>query len=459
MELKKGLALTCVLIGLFLISSVSALSLEVEKVEKAPVVISELKDPAIFDFIIDNNGGSDEIRIYSLVGATFEPDETFHLPSGKSTIEVKVYPAEDAREKEDNYAFEYQIKGSGSDIFKDTLTVKIVKLGNVLDIEPLGINYGDEKAIVRIRNVNNIELDDIKIKIKSVFYENEKTLSFKPFESINLSLSVNTENTKELAAGSYVVTSDLELDEATARVEETVNYKEKQVVAFKKEGEGWVIRTTKITKTNEGNLAVPDTISVSKNILTRLFTTFSAEPLTSERKALFVYYSWEKDLNPGESWDVEVTTNYTLPFILVILVIFSAGAVYLYSRTALVVSKRCSFVKTKGGEFALKVILHIKARKALDNIEIFDRIPMATKLYEKAGMPHKFDEHLGRLSWKIDRLNAGEDRIFSYIIYSTIRIVGRLELSPATAHFVKDGKPQYVNSNRTFFMSEIHPRY
>ena len=106
----------------------------------------------------------------------------------------------------------------------------------------------------------------------------------------------------------------------------------------------------------------------------------------------------------------------------------------------------------------MKVILHVKARKEVDNIEVFDRIPMATKLYEKAGMPHKFDENTKKLSWKIDRLNAGEERIFSYIIYSTLKIVGRLELQPATAHFVTGGKSTYVNSNRTFFMSEIHPR-
>ena len=84
---------------------------------------------------------------------------------------------------------------------------------------------------------------------------------------------------------------------------------------------------------------------------------------------------------------------------------------------------------------------------------------MAAKIYEKAGMPHKFDERIGKLSWKVDRLNAGEERIFSYIIYSTVRIVGRLELSPATAHFVHEGKSTYVHSNRTYFVSDVAPRY
>jgi hypothetical protein len=121
-------------------------------------------------------------------------------------------------------------------------------------------------------------------------------------------------------------------------------------------------------------------------------------------------------------------------------------------------SKRVYHVKTRGGEFALKVILHVKARTSVDNIEVYDHVPSAMKLFDKAGMPHKIDG-MGRLSWKIDKLNGGEDRIFSYIIYSPIRIVGRLELSPATAHFTKGSKSKHVASNRTYFMSEIHPRF
>lgn len=459
MELKKSLVLSALFMSLFLLCSVSALSLDVEKVEKAPVIISELKNPAVFDFVITNNGAADKVEIYSLVGASFEPKGLFALPAGKSTTEVKVYPSADAREKEDNYAFEYEIKGSGSDIFKDELTIKIVKLGNVLVIEPRGINYGEKEAIVVVRNTQNLDIKDAALKISSVFFEDDETISLKPFESINLTFPIKTDEIKDLAAGPYVVTSYLDMDDVRAEIKDTVGYRERQNVIFDKESEGWIIRTTKITKTNAGNLAVPDRIDATRNIITRLFTSFSIEPLSTERRGVFVHYSWEKDLNPGDSWGVDIKTNYTLPFILVLLVVFSAVAVYLYSRTALVVNKRCSFVKTRGGEFALKVMLHVKARKPLDNIEIFDRIPMATKLYEKAGMPHKFEDKIGKLSWKIDRLNAGEERIFSYIIYSNIRIVGRLELPPATVHFVKDGKPQYISSNRTFFMSDIHPRY
>ncbi|HLF53740.1 MAG TPA: hypothetical protein VI544_01035 [Candidatus Nanoarchaeia archaeon] len=459
MKFEKGLILLGLLLIISLMGSVSALNLEVEEIEKTPVVISELEDPAVFDFVIDNKGSGQDIEIYSLVGALFEPKGTFYLPSGESTIEVKVYPGQSARAKDGNYAFEYQIKGEGADIFKDQLTIKIVKLKDVLKIEPQSIYYGDLKAAIKVRNVQNIAISDANLDINSVFFDGSEKISLGPFESTEISLPIKTANIRDLAAGPYVVEYDLEIGGENAKIENTVSYQERKNIATEKTKSGWIIRAVTITKTNEGNLAVSDRIEVKKNILTRLFTSFSNSPLSSERRGLFVYYMWERDLNPAESWSVEVRTNYTLPFALILLILFSAGAVYVYSRTALVVGKRCSFVRTKGGEFALKITLQVKARKPIDNIELFDRIPMATKLYTKTGMPHKFDERLGRLSWKIDRLNSGEERIFSYIIYSTIRIVGRLELSPATAHFVQDGKPTYVHSNRTYFVSDIHPRY
>lgn len=459
MEIKKSLPAIALVLVLVMVSFASALDLEVEKIEKAPVIISELKNPAIFDFIINNKEGFDRVEIYSLVGVSFEPKEAFNLASGKTTIEVKAYPGETTRSKEGAYNFEYQIKGISDELFKDELSIKIVKLKNVLGIAPEDIQYGDKNAVVNIINTQNLSLTNAVVSFKSVFFDEEKSLSFKPFESKEISLNIKTSEIKNLAAGHYVVTTTLKLENASTKIEETVDYVERENIEMEKSSSGLLIRTTKITKTNKGNLEVPDKIEVTKNILTRLFTTTSIEPLAVERKGAIVNYRWEKDLKPSESWSVEVTTNYTLPLILLFLIIASAFMVYTYSRTSVVLNKRCSYVRTTGGQLAIKVMLHLKARKLVESVEIFDRIPMAMKLYEKAGMPHKFDEGLRRLSWKVERVNAGEERVFSYIFYSPIRVVGRIELSPATVHFVKGGKSGYVHSNRTFFMSEIHQRY
>lgn len=458
----NGKKLMILAIGLFIISFLglasATLSINVNVTEKQSTIISEANSPGVYNFVINNQGNYDKAEIYSIVGISFEPKGLFELPAGKTEMEIKAYPGETTRTREGDYLFEYQIKGSGEGAFTGKIPLKIVKLKNVLGIVPKNVQYGDKSADLTISNLENVSLNDLKIRLKSEFFDTEKILSFGPYESKSLTFDINTNDIKNLEAGHYIVTSTINFENATATSENTLNYVERESIQKEKIGEGWIIRTTKMTNINKGNLEVPDKIEVTKNIFTRLFTTSSIKPLSIERSGAFVYYRWERDLKPGESWTIEVKTNYTLPFILILIIIFIAFAVYIYSRTSVVLNKRCSYVKTTGGQLALKVFINVKARKSIENVEIFDRIPHVMKLYEKAGMPHKYEEHLKKLSWKIERLTAGEERVFSYIIYSPITVVGRIELAPATGHFVKDGKSEYVYSNRTFFMSEIHPR-
>ena len=119
------------------------------------------------------------------------------------------------------------------------------------------------------------------------------------------------------------------------------------------------------------------------------------------------------------------------------------------------ISKQVSYVKTRGGEFAVKVRVSVKARKHVERIQIIDRLPGMTKLYEKFGIkPDKIDTSTRRLFWNIDHLQAGEERVFSYIIYSNVNIVGRFELPSATAIYENEGNIQESQSNMAFFVAE-----
>ena len=118
--------------------------------------------------------------------------------------------------------------------------------------------------------------------------------------------------------------------------------------------------------------------------------------------------------------------------------------------------KKVTFVKTKGGQFALKVTVRVKAKKFIERINIIDKLPPLVKLYERFGAvaPDKIDLTHKRLEWDIESLNKGEERIFSYIIYSKIGVVGRFELPNARIVYEKEGKVKKAESNRSFFINE-----
>ncbi|MCX8158848.1 MAG: hypothetical protein N3D20_00960 [Candidatus Pacearchaeota archaeon] len=450
----KLLIFVAVFVILFNYSFVSA-SFSVEKKEKGNVIISEMDNPAIYEFNITNHAKSSEnAEIYSLVGLSFLPRGQFELYPGENVIEVKAYPSDEQRTKTGLIAFDYEIKGSVSGIYKDRLLIKIVPLKDALWVGAEEIAYGDREATIIIKNRENTHINNLDIHFSSEFFEGSKTLSFKPFEEKRISATIN-KNVNKLGSGSYVVKAEIKLKKASVILSGVVNYVEKRSIVENRETNGLLIRTTSIEHKNEGNAIISDRIKEKRNVLTRLFTTSSIEPIKTERIGLFVYYDWQKELKPGESWKVELKTNYTLPFLLVITIAIIVWLGYIYSRTSLEIRKRVSFVRTKGGQFALKVFVNLKARKTIENVHLVDRIPSAMKLYEGYGSkPHQVDVNGRRLLWNIDKLNAGEERVFSYIIYSNVGVVGRFEAPLATATFTRNGKQEMVHSNRAFFVSD-----
>lgn len=459
--MKKSVAfLALILCFLAVVSAfASAANIEIKKTDKGSVILAGQDDPAVFDLEITNNGPKDTFEIYSFVGVSFTPKGLFELPTGTTKMTINAYPSAEVRKTVHGlFNFEYQMLGTTSGIFKDTMTIKIVSIKDAIKITPKPIRYGNTNANIEIENLENMNINNLKLVFDSIFFKEEKTISLAPNAKISVSLNIINAKMQEIPAGSYVVTVEASQGDESVIIDSTVNYLEKQSTSIKKETSGFLIRTTKLTKGNEGNTPISDKIEIKKNVLTRLFTTTSPEPLGVERNGLIVTYEWAKDLKPGEEWSVTYTTNYTYPFLIILIIAFIAVMVYIYGRTVVILQKRVSFVKTSTGDFALKVTLRLKARRAVENIEIVDKVPNAVKIYEKGGMPHRMDAATRRIFWDIERLNAGEERILSYIIYSKINIVGKFELPAGYVKFTRDGKSETAYSNRTYFVSDIYPK-
>lgn len=439
---------------LLLISLASA-AIDVNKTAQWDAVISELGNSAKYTFEINNGGPEESFEIYSLLGVDFMPRGAFVLNHSLNKIDVEAYPGSAVRRNTGYYTFEYQIKGQSSGIFKDKMTIKIVSLEEAIKIGSENFKPGDEEIKVTLESTESTNIQNIPVRFKSAFFDFTKEVSLGPLQKINIPIKIDSEKVKDLRAGPYVVTADFNSANGKYRIDGVMNYLEKEGLSVNQTSSGFLIRRNMITKTNEGNVDVTAKIEAKKNLITRLFAVYSVEPTKVDRKGIYTYYTWEKKVSPGESFEVDITTNYTFPFVLIILVIVVAFMAKMYYSTSLTVTKRVSYVKTKGGQFALKVRLFVKANKHVDNIQIIDRIPAATNLYEKFGMkPDKIDHSTRRLFWNVHKLSPGEERVFSYIIYSNMKVFGRFELPSATALYDSDGKKQEAFSNKTSFVTD-----
>ncbi len=453
--IKKQIFL--VFLILISINLISAINLDVSTKPIQNSAIIDLDEPAVFELTIRNLEEKDSFEIYSLVGIDISPKTSFIIDSGKTKIlKIKAMPQESLGSKKGPFTFEYKIKDSQNKIQVEKLTINIIGLKDALSISAENINPNSEKTTIIVKNKLNYDFKEIKAKIQSAFFDFEETFSLAPSETKEFELPIDSEKLKTYVAGPYLLNSQITTQDITTNIESIIKFLEQEGIETIDSKEGFLIKRTEISKTNVGNVVKTVEITAEKNVLSYLFTTFNIVPHEVERNGFKINYVWKKELIPNEELKIIVKTNWFYPIIIVLFVICLFLLIKRYVESDLILKKKVSFVKTRGGEFALKITLKAKAKKFIERINVIDKLPHLVKLYERYGAiaPDKVDLKNHRMEWNIESLNKDEERIFTYIIYSKIGIVGRFELPCAKAIYEKEGKIKEVESNRSFFINE-----
>jgi len=446
-------------LGVLLLSMglVSAIDLDVSAKPIQNSAIMDLDEPAVFELTIRNLGESDEFEIYSLIGIDISPESAFAIGAGETRkIQIKAMPQGPISSKKGFLTFEYKIKNSQSELQAERLTINIIELGDALSVTSENINPESEKVVVEVKNKISYDFEDLKIKINSVFFDFEESFSLDGLETKEFEIELDNEKLKTLVAGPYLLNSLVEVKDVSTNIESMINFLQQEGIKSSEISEGFFIKRTEIIKTNVGNVVEAVEINAQKNIFSYLFTTFNIVPGEVERDGFRMNYVWRKEIVPNEELKVIIKTNWFYPIIIVLFIIVLFWLIRKSVETNLILRKKVSFVKTRGGEFALRISLIAKAKKFIERICVVDKLPPLVNLYERYGAiaPDKVDLKNRRMEWNIESLNKGEERIFSYIIYSKIGIVGRFELPIATATCDIDGMKEVIASNRAFFVAE-----
>lgn len=442
--------------ALLLLPAIFAINVDVEKISENEVYIPETGSPAVFDLKITNLGGADSFEFYNLLSFKMFPIGTTPIATGETKdVQLKVSPIGEFNHK-GTYTFEYYIRSQDSSEIKRPLSFKIVDFENAFEIGS-GEFYPDSNTMeIYIKNNVNFNFENLKVKFNSPFFKIEEDTSLSPYETKQFSVQLNKEDFKKLMAGYYTLNAEIVSGKAEANIEGVIKFVEKNIVTSTKKDYGFVVNTMVIQKKNEGNIVAKSETVIKKNIVSRIFTSFSPEPDIVERNGAVIYYTWQSEINPGETFDLVVKTNWLMPLLIIFFIIVIIVLAKQYTKTDLVMKKRVSFVKSKGGEFALKVTVSVQSKKYVERINIIDRLPPLVKLYEKfAGeRPTKIDEHGRKLEWTFSRLSPGESRTMSYILYSKVGVLGKFALPSATAIYEREGNLHEAESNRAFFVAD-----
>lgn len=449
--LTLGLALIYISLSL-----ISAINLEVSKKPIQDSAIIDLNEPATFELTIKNLGETDNFDIYSLVGVDISPKNITIISGETKVIEIKAIPHQYIASKEGPVTFEYKIKDSKNQIQIEELTINVVNFKDIFLIETENINPNSQKIKITLKNKISYKLNELKVKFDSTFFSYEDKFTLNALEKKEFSIPLNLEKLKTSTAGSYLLNTRIETLGVKEDIESIIKFLAQEGIDVSENKEGFLIKRDEISKVNVGNTIKDVEITANKNIISYLFTTFNIVPTETKRQGLTIDYIWKKELIPNDRLEVVIRTNWFYPLIIIVFVLVLFVLIKKSVEVDLILRKQVSYVRTKGGEFALKISIKAKAKKFIERINIIDKLPPLVELYERYGAisPDKVDLRNKRLEWNIESLNEREERIFSYIIYSKIGIVGKFELPKARAIYEKEGKIKEAESNRSFFINE-----
>ncbi len=453
----------CVLVILILLilPSILAINLSIEKQSSNEVLIIGLKMPAVFDLKITNLGSQDNFSFYNLVGLSINP-ETVSINQGETKeVKLKISPIGDL-DIRGFYTFKYAIttkssfQGQDYSEIDQQLTMKIIDLGDAFEIGSEEFDSDSNSLNIYIHNKVSSDFTAINANFKSAFFNLKENFSLGPNEKKSFNIQLNKDNFRKLMAGFYTLNAEISVEDKKANVEGIIKFVEKNLVTTTKKDYGLIINTKIIEKINEGNVLAKSETVLKKNIISRLFTSFSPQPDIVERQGLTIYYTWERQIKPGETLKIIVKTNWLFPLLVILFIVTIVILTKQYSKTNLILKKKVSFVRAKGGEFALKVSIIIHAKKYVERVSIIDRLPPLVKIHERFGgeKPLRINEKNKRIEWGFEKLEAGETRMLSYIVYSKIGVLGKFALPATTAVYERDGEVHESTSNRAFFIAE-----
>ena len=454
MAMKKSILVLSVLF--LLVSFVSAFELKQDSLDIA--VIPEFGQAAKVPVTISGATPGNYL-IYTLTAVKVFPSTPFYLNNGRNSMVFDVYPTNElVAQGPAAYAFAVALRNTETEqTYEGTMVVRVVRIEDALTISSEANSPDSDKISFYIQNKEGIDLNNVHAKFNSVFFNVDETFSIKANSKTEISIDVPKAKLEKIEAGSYLLTAEFQTDRGVKHLEGRIYLGQKTGVETKNVVDGLLIRTNDISKRNYGNVNEDVVINVKKDVISRLFTSFSVEPDSANRDGFNIVYSWSKKLGPAESFDVKIKTNYLTPILIIVAVLLIIIGIRRFSQTKLEIVKTVTPVKTSNGQFALRIKLHIKAKRNLSNVSLVDRIPGIVQIYEKFSTiikPTKIDAKNRRIQWDLGDMASGEERMFNYVVFSTVGVVGKFALPQALAVFEKDGQIHEVESNAVYFLAE-----
>ncbi len=372
---------------------------------------------------------------------------------GKKTMSATIMfnPMSDL--KPANYGVVLNIVGSTSNQEK-ILPITLIDPNNLVSLKFLNSDGVDPRrpTLIKLQIKNNYDTPlNIKYSLSSEMFQKEGSISLEGMdykvEEFTLTLDPKTQE------GSHDIDVKVSLDNKVVqelKIPLIIKYYPglREIITS---SSSFLLYEDAVKKINEGNSIIKDSYIKQFSLLERLFTKANPEANSIVKEENKYIYKWDVNLNPQESVEIKIITDYRTPILIFIVLALIIGYAYSLMRRHIEIQKKVLTLKSENSINKIKILLTIKNKtgKNLKNVKIMERLPMHTKNPGDYGtsQPTKIvnQGNLINLIWIIPQLSPKEERVFSYKIESKAK---KLILPPALAKYNINDKTLISNSNR-----------
>lgn len=303
------------------------------------------------------------------------------------------------------------------------------------------------KVPLRLKNRAKTTMENVEIRMTTDIPNIAKTIqvTLKPQEEIQEEMALNFDSgvspgTKKIVIAAY------ENNELRGSFVTEVEILPKERVEEDRETKtGFLSSRTIITRENKGNTASKQRVEVRYNLFQSMFSTMTPKPEREEGKIV-----WSFTLQPEEKQTMEIYVNYRPALYgLIVIIIFTAIFIFGIERSVVVKKRIFHSRQIAEGVKEHKIFILVRNGKkyALSDVKIMDLIPRSVELTSDFGssIPDRVQkgERATRLLWNIMKLDAGEERVFSYKVHIKKNIIGNIVLPTAVIQYV-DNKDKFV---------------
>ncbi len=313
---------------------------------------------------------------------------------------------------------------------------------------------------ISLRNRNPLDIGNAQLQVSGIA-EKTRDITLAPLEEKTLTMSLTPDPLIE--PGQYPISVKLLYQENiiseyeyVATIESYSSIKQDKNVESKYLG---FLSIETLSLTNEGNVERTPEISRVSSLFNRLISSSNPDYkiISKDGKK---HIAWDVTLQPNESKNIIIRTNY-IPLTIILILLIIGNIFYFKNRSSLLVSKEARVLAaSKEGISKIKVAIYLRNRtsKPVSDVVLMDKLPAIANLIsdDSVGIvkPQKVIHGKARktlLKWNLGSLEPFEERILTYKIKSKLSIVGGLGLPPSRVKFLThDDREKFAISNNPF---------